>query len=91
MNLPNCIEMEKRILYTEDSIPGVTDFDLIIVDEAHRGYIFDRELADDEFSFRDQSDYQSKYRSVIEYFDAVKIALTFWQACLQVHLSRGCH
>ncbi len=68
--------MVKRILYAEDLIPGVTDFDLIIVDEAHRGYILDRELADDEFSFRDQSDYQSKYRSVIEYFDAVKIALT---------------
>ena len=68
--------MVKRILYDEDSIPGVTDFDLIIVDEAHRGYILDRELADDEISFRDQGDYQSKYRSVIEYFDAVKIALT---------------
>lgn len=26
--------------------------------------------------YRDQRDYQSKYRSVIEYFDAVKIALT---------------
>ena len=68
--------MVKRILYAEDLILGVTDLDLIIVDEAHRGYILDRELADDEFSFRDQSDYQSKYRSVIEYFDAVKIALT---------------
>ena len=68
--------MVKRVLYAEDSIPGVTDFDLIIVDEAHRGYILDRELADDEISFRNQSDYQSKYRSVIEYFDAVKIALT---------------
>ena len=68
--------MVKRILYAEDSIPGVTDFDLIIVDEAHRGYILDRELSDDEISFHDRNDYQSKYRSVIEYFDAVKIALT---------------
>ena len=67
--------MVKRVLY-DDPAPGVTDFDLIIVDEAHRGYILDRELSDDEISFRDQSDYQSKYRSVIEYFDAVKIALT---------------
>ena len=67
--------MVKRILY-DDSSFGVTDFDLIIIDEAHRGYILDRELADDEIFFRDQSDYQSKYRSVIEYFDAVKIALT---------------
>ena len=68
--------MVKRILYDEDLIPGVTDYDLIIIDEAHRGYILDRELADDEIFFRDQSDYQSKYRAVIEYFDAVKIALT---------------
>ncbi len=68
--------MVKRILYGEDFIPGVTDYDLIIIDEAHRGYILDRELADDEILFKDQSDYQSKYRAVIEYFDAVKIALT---------------
>ena len=68
--------MVKRIFYDENSILGVTDFDLIIVDEAHRGYIIDRELSDDEISFRDQNDYQSKYRNVIEYFDAVKIGLT---------------
>ena len=68
--------MVKRVFYAEDSIPGVTDFDLIIVDEAHRGYILDRELSDDEISFHDQNDYQSKYRKIIEYFDAVKIALT---------------
>ena len=68
--------MVKRVLYAEDLIPGVTDFDLIIVDEAHRGYILDRELSDDEISFHDQNDYQSKYRKIIEYFDAVKIALT---------------
>lgn len=67
--------MVKRVLYGDLS-PGVTDFDLIIIDEAHRGYILDRELSDDEVFFSDQSDYQSKYRSVIEYFDAVKIALT---------------
>ena len=36
-------------------IPGVTDFDFIIIDEAHRGYILDRELADDEISFQDRS------------------------------------
>lgn len=66
--------MVKRM--NENSIPGVTDYDLIIVDEAHRGYILDREPGDDEILFRDQRDYQSKYRSVIEYFDAVKIALT---------------
>jgi len=67
----------KRILYNdEDSIPAVTDYDLIIVDEAHRGYILDKEMSDDEQLYRDQLDFISKYRSVIEYFDAVKIALT---------------
>ena len=69
--------MVKRILYSEgEAMPAVTDYDLIIIDEAHRGYILDKEMDDTEILYRDQRDYQSKYRSVIEYFDAVKIALT---------------
>ena len=62
--------MVKRILYSEgsESMPAVTDYDLIIVDEAHRGYILDREMTDDEQLYRDQRDYQSKYREVIDYF-----------------------
>lgn len=69
--------MVKRILYNdEDTMPAVTDFDLVIIDEAHRGYILDKEMSEDEILYRDQIDYQSKYRSVMEYFDAVKIALT---------------
>ena len=70
--------MVKRILYNEDNVqPSVTDYDLIIIDEAHRGYILDKEIsADEENIFANQQDYRSKYRSVIEYFDAVKIALT---------------
>lgn len=67
----------KRIMYNEgETMPAVSDYDLIIIDEAHRGYIFDRELCDAELLYRDQRDFMSKYRSVIEYFDAVKIALT---------------
>lgn len=67
----------KRILYNEDeSMPSVTDYDLIIVDEAHRGYILDKEMGDDELLYRNQDDFISKYRTVIEYFDAVKVALT---------------
>lgn len=68
----------KRILYTDDNTnkPGVGQYDCIIVDECHRGYLLDRELSDTELSFRDQRDYQSKYRAVIEYFDAFKIGLT---------------
>ena len=70
--------MVKRILYNEDnqSKPGVGQYDCIVVDECHRGYLLDRELSDTEMAFRDQSDYQSKYRAVIEYFDAFKIGLT---------------
>ncbi len=69
--------MIKRILYpAEGTMPSVSDYDLIIVDEAHRGYILDKEMSKDELLYRSQTDYQSKYRSVIEYFDAVKIGLT---------------
>ena len=69
--------MVKRILYNDgEAMPAVSDYDLIIVDEAHRGYLLDKEMGDTELLYRDQRDYQSKYRSVIEYFDAVKIALT---------------
>lgn len=69
--------MVKRILYNDgDTMPAVNDYDLIIIDEAHRGYLLDKEMGDTELLYREQRDYQSKYRSVIEYFDAVKIALT---------------
>ena len=69
--------MVKRILYhDEDTMPAVSDFDLVIIDEAHRGYILDREMGEDELLYRNQVDYQSKYRCVVEYFEAVKIALT---------------
>ena len=59
---------------TPDLMPGA--FDLIIVDEAHRGYILDREMTEEEILYDNQEDYMSKYKQVIEYFDAVKIALT---------------
>ena len=66
----------KRTILAEkpNLMPGV--FDLIIVDEAHRGYILDREMTDEEILYDSQEDYMSKYKQVIEYFDAVKIALT---------------
>lgn len=67
----------KRILYNEDTtMPSVADYDLIVVDEAHRGYILDKEMDEDEILYRNQDDYISKYRSVMDYFDAVKVALT---------------
>ena len=67
----------KRILYSEsDTMPSITDYDLIVVDEAHRGYMLDKEMSETEMLYRNQDDYISKYRTVIEYFDAVKVALT---------------
>jgi type I restriction enzyme R subunit len=66
------------IMYPSDTreVPSVGQFDCIIVDEAHRGYTLDRELSDDELLYRNEKDYLSKYRRVIDYFDAVKIGLT---------------
>jgi type I restriction enzyme R subunit len=68
----------KRVLFTDDpaGAPPVDQYDLIVVDECHRGYLLDREMSDAELSFRSQDDYISKYRRVLEYFDAVKIGLT---------------
>ena len=67
----------KRVLYNEPAdTPPIDQYDLIIVDECHRGYLLDREMSDAELSFWSQDDYVSKYRRVLEYFDAVKIGLT---------------
>ena len=67
----------KRIVYNESDVSiGVSDYDCIIVDEAHTGYILDKEMDEDEMLYRNQDDFRSKYRAVIDYFDAVKIALT---------------
>jgi type I restriction enzyme, R subunit len=68
----------KRILYAADetAVPTADQYDCIVVDECHRGYLLDRELSDAELEFRDFGDYVSKYRRVLEQFDAVKIGLT---------------
>lgn len=70
--------MVKRIMYNnnESEIPGVGDYDAIIIDEAHRGYILDKEIVEDDLDFKDEKDFLSKYKKVIDYFDAFKIALT---------------
>jgi type I restriction enzyme R subunit len=70
--------MVQRILYTgeHNAPPPVDQYDVIVVDECHRGYLLDRELSDAELMFRSYDDYISKYRRVLEYFDAVKIGLT---------------
>lgn len=70
--------MVQRVLYPSESNPppAVDQYDCIIVDECHRGYLLDRELSETEMTFRSFDDYVSKYRRVLDYFAAVKIGLT---------------
>lgn len=68
--------MVKRLFYSDDRILSVGTYDFIIVDEAHRGYLYDKEMTDDEILFRDQQEYISQYRRVIDYFDATVVGLT---------------
>ena len=67
--------MVKRV-FQSDQPPGIDDFDCIIVDEAHRGYTLDQEMTEGEMQLRDQAQYLSTYRRVLDYFDAVKVGLT---------------
>ena len=68
----------QRVLYPgEDVQPlSVDQYDCIVVDECHRGYLLDRDMSDTELGFRSFADYISKYRRVLDYFDAVKVGLT---------------
>ena len=70
--------MVRRLLYPSDDAEPVpvSGYDCVLIDECHRGYNLDRELSDTEFTFRDEADYISKYRRVVEHFDAVRIGLT---------------
>ncbi|MFH1950596.1 MAG: type I restriction-modification system endonuclease [Pseudomonadota bacterium] len=78
VNIATVQGLMRAIMYPSDTrdVPSVGQYDCIIIDEAHRGYTLDRELGDDALPYRDQNDYLSKYRRVIDYFDAVKIGLT---------------
>lgn len=67
--------MVKRT-FGSDEPPPLDAFDCIIVDEAHRGYTLDQEMTEGELELRDQAQYLSTYRRVLDYFDAVKVALT---------------
>lgn len=65
----------KRTLQSDEPMP-VGRYDCIVVDEAHRGYILDKEQTEGELQFRSQLDYISAYRRILDHFDALKIALT---------------
>ena len=73
--------MVRNLLYRDDDegrlrpIPA-DRYDCILVDESHRGYNLDREMSEGEIQFRSLGDYVSKYRRVLEHFDAVRIGLT---------------
>jgi type I restriction enzyme, R subunit len=75
---PDSVPDVNRVLLAQEpaDVPPIDQYDLIVIDECHRGYLLDRELSDAELSFRSQDDYISKYRRVLEHFDAVKIGLT---------------
>ena len=70
--------MMRRVLFPAEGVapPTVDAYDCVVIDECHRGYTLDREMSDTELSFRGFDDYISKYRRVLDYFDAVKIGLT---------------
>lgn len=68
--------MVHRIFNAEDGGIPVDTYDCIVVDECHRGYLLDRDMSQAESEFRDQADYISKYRRVLDHFDAAKIGLT---------------
>jgi len=70
--------MVLRVLYPSEDCPppAVDQYDCVIVDECHRGYLLDREMSETELTFRSFEDYVSKYRRLLDYFAAVKIGLT---------------
>lgn len=67
--------MVRRIFGEGAELP-IDRYDCIVVDEAHRGYILDREMGEGELEIRSEADYISSYRRVLDHFDAVKVALT---------------
>lgn len=70
--------MVKRLLYPSDDAPPIPidSYDCVIIDECHRGYNLDRELSDTELTFRSEAEYVSKYRRVLDHFDATRVGLT---------------
>ncbi len=70
--------MVSRILnnQNENEVPTIDTYDCIIVDEAHRGYILDKEMTPDEIEFKSEEDFRSKYKLVLDYFDAYRIGMT---------------
>lgn len=64
-----------RLFNTDSPLP-IDFYDCIIIDEAHRGYNLDKEMTEGEETIRDEAQYLSTYKRVLEYFDATLIGLT---------------
>lgn len=78
----------QRLFNNEAELPQLSPgtYDFIIVDEAHRGYLEDREMSENEMEHYDPSEYISQYRRVIDYFDAVAIGMTATPALNTVNI-----
>ncbi|KOR13254.1 MULTISPECIES: type I restriction-modification system endonuclease [Acinetobacter] len=63
-------------LFNSDTPLPIDFYDCIIIDEAHRGYTLDKEMTEGEEKIRDEAQYLSTYKRVIDYFDATLIGLT---------------
>lgn len=70
------VQAMARRLFMADDPPPVDAYDCLIVDEAHRGYTLDQEMTEGELATRDAGQYLSRYRRVLDHFDAVRIGLT---------------
>lgn len=68
--------MVKRLFYSDNTALSIDAYDCIIIDEAHRGYNLDKEIDEEDLSFKDENDYVGQYKKVIEYFNAYIIGLT---------------
>jgi type I site-specific restriction endonuclease len=75
---------------------SIDQYDLMLIDQCHRGYLLDREMSDAELGLPQPGRYVSKYRRVLEHFDAVKVGLTATPAMHTVQIFgdpvfTGCH
>ena len=68
--------MVKRLSDADADPVPVDWYDCVIVDECHRGYALDQEMSETQVQYRSEADYISKYRRVLDHFDAVRIGLT---------------
>lgn len=78
VHLATVQSLVRRALFPgSDAEPVPVDrYDLVIVDESHRGYTLDREMTEGELELRAFTEYVSLYRRVLDHFDAVKVGLT---------------